>query len=534
MSHPTEGVGTGPVGPPSESLSAGTLVAGCLAVLTAQVGLVLPAPINGLIQTSLHTTGAQLTWVTDAFILPTAILELTFGVVGDLFGRKRMLVGGAVAMTVGGLVSGTAHDVHVLWAGQVIAGIGAAALFTSSLAVIAAGTPQPRNRARALAAWTASLSTGAVAAPLISGVVGEHVSFRWAFVALAIVAGVSALVSLLGCQDSSAPQGRGLDWTGQVTIAVALFALLYGVVEGPTTGWSSARIVVFFVVAALGLVAFLAAERRASSPMLRLDLFRIPAFSAAAVVAVIGMFGFLGSGYALSIRVGAIQHLSTLRAALFFVVIQGVTPVVGFGLARVLESISPRWSLVAGLLALSAGQFWLASLPISATSLTTAIGALICEGAGFALIVASISAAAVNAAPIRLAGMASATTSLLREFGQTLGPAVIGAVALSRAGVTFGHRLAAMHLSAAQSSAVAAAVRGGGPLAVLSSPPHSPVTAAAPAAVAALGHGFAIGQVVTGVASVAAAIVAALFLRDRVGQTSPAPEGRLVGGNEGG
>src|SRR5260370_25136024 len=82
-------------------LAVGTLIAGCLAVCLAQIGIAIPATLNGLFQTDLHPIGSQLTWISDAFLLPVAVLELTFGVLGDLFGRKRLLVGGAVLMAGG-------------------------------------------------------------------------------------------------------------------------------------------------------------------------------------------------------------------------------------------------------------------------------------------------------------------------------------------------------------------------------------------------------------------------------------------------
>jgi MFS family permease len=490
----------------------GTLIAGCLAVCVAQIGLVLPAPINGVIQQQLHASGSQLTWISDAFILPTAILELTFGVLGDLFGRKRLLIIGGLLTAGGHSISATTSSVHALWLGQAVAGVGAAVLFPSSLAIIAAATTTPAERARGLAYWASSLSAGALIAPLVSGNVAEHTTYHWAFGAIAILGVLTALVSLTFATESSAPLGRGLDWPGQISVAVALFALLYGLIEGPEAGWGSVKIIGCFVVATAALVAFLLVESRSVTPMLRLDLFRIPAFAAAAAVALVGMFSFLGTGYDLSIRLGAIQHQSPLRSALPFVVAQGVPLIVGLRLSRILRDIDARWVLPCGLVVLAAGQVWLANVPITDTSFPSTLGPAALIGFGFILLVAGLTAAAVNSVPLRLAGMASATTSLFREFGQVLGLAIVSAVALSRAGSTLNHRLAAAKLTVAQHHIVGAVATAGGPFAVLNASLGPLSAKVAPIAEGALAHGFDVGLIVCAAGALVAAAIAVTFL----------------------
>src|ERR1700710_363304 len=144
-------------------LTAGTLTAAALAVAVAQIGLSIPAVLNGMFQQDLGTTSTQLTWISDAFLVPITLLELSFGVVGDLFGRKRLLAIGALLMVVGGLLAfltPEGHGAGLLLTGQVTSGIGAAALFPTSIAMIAAGTHTAHERARSLSIWAAALTTG--------------------------------------------------------------------------------------------------------------------------------------------------------------------------------------------------------------------------------------------------------------------------------------------------------------------------------------------------------------------------------------
>lgn len=499
--------------PESHSLSRGTLVAGCIAVCVAQIGLAIPATLNGLFQSDLHPIGSQLTWISDAFLLPVTVLELTFGVLGDLFGRKRLLVGGAALLAIGELVAATSGGVYQLWVGQALAGLGAAALFPTSLAMIAAGTHTARDRAHGIAIWAASLSSGGFVAPVLGGVTGNYGSWRWAFVIVLVIAAASAVLSQVAARDSSAPAGRSLDWGGQITILVGLFALLYGVIQGQSDGWGAPSVIVAFVVAAVFLVLFVIAELRARSPMLRLDLFRNRAFTVASIIAVVGMFSFLGTAYATSIRLGPIQHQSPLRTSVAFILLNGITLALEPVTSRLLAKVNPRYLLSAGMLLMAAGDFIAASIDVHDRALTSMILPLALVGIGFAFSVSSITATAVNTVPIHYAGMASASTSLLRDFGFTLGPAIVGAVALSRAATLFSGHLAASSLPAQVKAAASAVAQEGGPLAVNSVPPTSPPGGAAGLAVDALGTGYSIGYVVCGVAAAVSCLLALLALR---------------------
>ncbi|MER6125397.1 MFS transporter [Streptomyces sp. NPDC001795] len=498
---------------PSGGLPVGTLVAGCFAVCLAQIALAMPATLNGLFQQDLHPIGSQLTWISDAFLLPVSVLELTFGVLGDLFGRKRLLVGGGGLLVVGEALAASSTGIHMLWVGQAIAGLGAAALFPTSLAVIAAGTHTARDRARTITIWAAALSSGGFIAPVLGGVTGNYGSWRWAFIVVTGLALISTVLSQLLAQNSSAPEGRSLDLAGQITIGIGMFALLYAVIQGPADGWTAAPVVIAYIVAAVFIGLFIVAERRAASPLLRLDLFTNRAFAVASFVAVVGMFSYLGTAYATSIRLGPIQHQSPLRGSFAFILLNCWTLLLMPLISRLLERVSPRWVLGAGLALMAAGDFVAATLSVHDRALTSLILPIGLVGIGFALTVSSITATAVNTVEVHYAGMASASTSLLRDFGFTLGPAVIGAIALSRAADEFTRNLTASGLGTQVKAAAGQVAAEGGPLAVNSVPPASPPSGAAPLALEALGNGYAIGYIVCGIAALACCLLSIVALR---------------------
>lgn len=545
-------------------LTTGTLIAGCFAVMVAQIGIAIPATLNGLFQQDLHPIGSQLTWISDAFLLPVAVLELTFGVLGDLFGRKRLLVGGALMLAIGegvavltpGAASSTGTRVLVLWLGQIIAGIGAAALFPTSLAMVAAGTHTARARARSITVWAAALASGGLIASLLGGLMTKisfgtdpAATWRWAFIAVLILALASAAVSLAMAQNSAAPEGRSLDWPGQVTVAVAVFALLFAVIQAPTSGWGSGQVVAGFIVAALFLALFIWAERRSPAPLLRLDFFTHRVFAVNAAVTVVGMFAFTGTAYATSIRLTAIQGFTPLKASVAFVFLGGLTLFEMPLIARLLERYNPKWVLGGGFALIGVGDLWLAAVPATNLSLAAVVAPLVITGIGFALTVSSVTAVAVNSMPNHLSGMASGSTNMLRDLGFGLGPAIIGAVALSQAagtisrtaagspalrGALAGFNAAAAHAPAAQRPALEAAVGAvnSGPLGANAVPatvtvpgghvvPFNPLK---DVAFHALSHAYSVGYVVCAVAALAAALLAFAGLRGSTHETQLDPQ----------
>ena len=216
-------------------------------------------------------------------------------------------------------------------------------------------------------------------------------------------------------------------------------------------------LIIGFVLAAVFIALFIRVEARAGSPLLRLDLFRNRGFAVASLVAVIGMFAFLGTAYATSLRLGPIQHQSPLRTSVPFILLQGPTFVLIPLTSRLLERINPRWLLGCGLVVMAAGQFYASTMPIS-------------DG-------------------------------------------TLGAIALGQAAARFNAVLPSAGLPADQAAAAAGAARAGGPLAVNGIEPGQPGSAAHQLAFDALGHGYALGYVVCAAASLAAAILTVAALR---------------------
>jgi MFS family permease len=558
MSAPVNPQGTTVTVTPEHRLTGGTLTAAVVAVAVAQIGLSLPAVLNGLFQVDLATSSTQLTWISDAFLVPVTLFELTFGVLGDLFGRKRLLAIGAALMVVGGLVAfftpgtgSTVARVAQLWTGQAITGLGAAAIFPTSVAMLAAGTHTVKARAHALSVWAAALTGAGFVSPVLSGLVsrishsgGPDAGWRWAFLAVAVLAAISVAATLAWAANSSAPQGRSLDIPGQILIAIALFALLYAVIQGAGDGWTSGLVLGGFAVAVVFLAAFVVVELRVRSPLIRLDLFSNRIFVGSAVVTVIGMFAYLGTAYTTSIRISAIQGYSPLVTSIGFICLNVMGVVLFPVSSQMIQRYNAGLTLAVGMLAIGAGDLWLAAIPATNPSVGVVAVPLLIVGIGFKLAVTTITVVAVNSVPTDKAGMASGATSMLRDFGLTLGPAIIGAVALSNAAGTISARLAASPPLRAALAAFNASPNSAPPAlrpqleaavgAVQSGPLGAnavPATATSPTgqtvplnplkdiAFHALSDAYATGYLICGISAVVAAIVAASVLAGRAGRS---------------
>lgn len=220
---------------------------------------------------------------------------------------------------------------------------------------------------------------------------------------------------------------------GQVTLALGLIAILFAATQGSEAGFARPEIIGAFVAGLVLLGAFVVIELRTDVPLLRLNIFANRSYSVVAIATVVGMFAFLATCYSMSIWLGAIQHQSALKIGVLFLFIQGPAFVLVPLVSHLIRNFSPRWVLTVGFALIAVSGIWCSTFDVHDVSWTRFIGPMLVLGVGFALTVGSVTAVAINTVPMRLAGMASATTNLLRDFGFALGPVLIAAFAVSRA-----------------------------------------------------------------------------------------------------
>ena len=508
---------------PGVARAKGTLAAASLAVMVAQVANALPGALNGEFQLTFNSFGSQLTWITAAFMIPVVVFELTFGVLGDKFGHRKLVLGGAVLVVLGSLVCAFSPSIQAMWIGSALNGLGAGAIFPASLALVASVARTMQERVRGIAIWAGFLSAGSAVSPLLGGVFAGFGWWRGAYIVVALVSVAAMLLTIFRSAEAKVAEGRRLDLWGQITFALGLILVLFGLVQGPEDGWTAVHVIGSLIAGAVLLAAFIAIELRVESPLLELRLFLNRQFTVSSIVAVVGMFAFLGACFSTSMWLGPVQHQNPLFLGLLFLLLQGPAFLLIPVLSRLQHRVPARWLMTFGFLAMGAGALMNSTADVANRDVSVFVLPSLLVGLGFAFTLSPMTAIAVNSVPREMTGMASATTNLLRDLGFALGPVLVGAIALSSASGQLVASLQTSGLPADQLGPAMGIAQAGGPIAVNSLPEGVPGSAASPFAMEALGSGFTQAFLVVAVAALAAALLSWFGLGGRRDATA-APE----------
>jgi EmrB/QacA subfamily drug resistance transporter len=379
----------------------------------------------------LHTTFSDLQWVIDLYALVLGALVLTIGSVADRFGRRRLYLIGLVLFAVASLTCGLAPNVGLLIAARGVQGVGAAAMFATTMALISS-TYTGSDRGMAFGVWGAVNGAASAVGPIIGGLLTANFGWRWIFLVNLPVSVVAVALTLRVVTESRDPHPRRVDLPGMVTFTVAAAALTYALIRGD---WASAQTIALIAVAAVAGTAFVVAERRGAAPMLDLRLLRNPVFTAMLLAgALLSAAAWAGMTYQ-SLWLQSVLGLSAIKAGLVILPCAASAFVVSGQVGRFLHRTSPRWMVGTGLLVIAVGALAQAVLREN-SSWPVVIPGLVLVGVGAGLAMASLTSTAMSAVPWQQAGMAGGALSAFRQLGYAFGVAVLGEV--FRSGLSHG------------------------------------------------------------------------------------------------
>jgi EmrB/QacA subfamily drug resistance transporter len=379
------------------------------------------------IQKDLDTSISGLEWTVNAYTLSFAVLLVTGGRLGDIFGRRRMFLFGVVVFGLSSAFIGLSQTEAWLVAGRAVQGIGAAFMMPATLSIISNAFP-PHERGKAIGTWAGVSALALAIGPVVGGALVENVSWQSIFFLNVPVAAVAVFVTVAATRESrDETSTHHVDIPGVAAITVGLGAIVLALVEANSWGWGSARIVGLFALGAAALAAFVIAERRVLEPMVDFSFFRSRSFLGANLVAFIVTFAMLAMFFFLALYMQNIKGYSPLQAGVRFLPSTLVIIVIGPIAGRLSDRIGPRPLMVAGLLLTAGSLFWQGHLEVD-TSYGFLVGAFVLMGLGMGLVMSPMSTAAMNAVDRTKAGVASGIVSMSRMVGGTFGVAAMGAL----------------------------------------------------------------------------------------------------------
>lgn len=400
------------------------LVAMCLALVMVVAGVSMLINALPVISQDLGLSQSSQAWVVDAYALPFAALLLIAGALGDRYGRRGALLVGTAIFGLGSLLSAFADGGGQLLAWRALTGVGAALIMPGTLSTITSVFP-PEARARAVGIWAGFAMGGGTLGLLGSGLLLRYWSWGSVFVVATLLAVVAFVAIALAVPNSRSSEHVGLDPGGTVLSALAVGAIVFGVIEGPVHGWTSALTATSIGGGLLALAAFVWWELRVENPLLDPRLFRLRGFGTGAaglLIMFLAMFGFfLVAMQFLQLILG----YSPLKAAVALLPQMLVMMPLSAAAAPLSLRFGQRRMTAVGLLVAAVGMASLATLDAGSGYWHFLVGMVIVS-VGIGLAMTPATTAIVGSLPPAKQGVASAVNDTAREVGGALGIAILG------------------------------------------------------------------------------------------------------------
>nr|WP_132993380.1 MFS transporter [Gordonia zhaorongruii] len=417
------------------------LVALCLAELLVMVDNTIVNVALPSLGRSLDAGVSGLQWIVDAYTLVFAGLLLTGGYLGDRFGHRRILVLGIVGFAGVSVLAASSSTLGQLIAARGGLGLFAALVFPATLAIITTMFVGAAERATAVGIWAAASGVAVAIGPVLGGALLEHYSWESVFW-VNVPFGAVALAAVLLVVPSVAPHAVSrFDWLGLILSAAGLGLLIYTVIEAPHVGWIAARTLLGLAVSMILLACFVRRQKVVDHPILDVRLFANRRFATAAVMISVAFFALFGFIFLITQYFQAVKGYGTLESGLrtlpFAVVMALLSPVAMW----LSQRFGPRAVVSVGAFAMSGG-FALVELASRFSGYWELIvWAMVLMAGGLAFISGPCTQLVMDSLKPEQVGAGSAVNDTTREFGGTLGVAVLGSILTSAYVAGVGERL---------------------------------------------------------------------------------------------
>ncbi|MDQ6731525.1 MAG: MFS transporter [Actinomycetota bacterium] len=403
-----------------------TLIAVCFGTFMLLLDVTIVNVALPDIQRSLGASFSDLQWVVDAYSLMLAALLLTTGSLADLFGRRLVFVIGLAVFTASSLLSGLAADPLWLNLARGAQGIGGAAMFSTSLALLGSAF-QGRERGTAFGIWGAITGLAVAIGPVVGGALTTGISWRWIFLVNVPIGLVAIVLSLARVEESRQQGARKPDLLGALTFSGALAALIYALIKGNSKGWGSTPILACLIGAGVLMIAFLVLQATRERAMFDLSLFRKPTFTGGSIAAFSLSAGLFALLLYITLYLQDVLGFSALQTGLRQLFLSGGILVTSTLAGRLTAHVPIRFLIAPGLALVGAGLLLMRGLDPS-SDWTHLIPGFIVAGAGVGFINPPLASTAIGVVAPERAGMASGINSTFRQIGIATGIAGLGSI----------------------------------------------------------------------------------------------------------
>jgi EmrB/QacA subfamily drug resistance transporter len=374
----------------------------------------------------------QLSWVVTAYLLSSTVVGPLYGKLGDLYGRKAFLQGAIVVFLAGSALCGAAQNMTELIVFRALQGLGGGGLLVLTLAVVGDLFP-PRQRGRYQGFFGAVFGVSTIIGPLLGGFFVDNLSWRWIFYVNLPIGAVALTVIAVAFRARPERVHHKVDYLGAAVLAAGLAALvLFTSLGGTTYPWGSAPIIALIVIGVALLVLFPFVERRASEPILPLELFRNRVFVVTSAVGFIVGLALFGAITYLPFYLQVVRSLSPTRSGLTLTPLMAGLLITSIASGQLISRYGHYKPFpIAGTAVMAIGVYFLSDLGVS-TPLWRTIAAMVVLGLGLGLVMQVLVLAAQNSVDYRQLGVATAGSTLFRQIGGSIGVSAFGAIFSNR------------------------------------------------------------------------------------------------------
>jgi EmrB/QacA subfamily drug resistance transporter len=381
---------------------------------------------------SLHASTSELSWVVSAYILAFGGLLMLGGRLADLFGRRRLFIGGLILFGLASLAGGLSTSAGELIAFRAIEGAGGAMLAPAARSIVVTLFEEGVERSKALGIWAAVAGSGSVVGLILGGVFTSTLGWQWVlFVNVPVTLVAAALVPFLIRESRAEATNRSVDYAGAVLSAGGLVAVLYALVNAGTVGWGSGQTIGLLGLGVILLAVFAWVEGRVRSPLVPLRIFRVGDVRGANIAMLLMAAAMVGLFFVLTLYLQDVKGYSAIRAGLASVPLGVVLiTVAGMG-GPVADRIGVKPVLLSGLAIFTVGVAWMSRIAVHGSYLTDVLGPSLIIGAGLALSFVALTIASVSGIETEYSGVAGGLINMTQSVGGAIGLAIITAVITS-------------------------------------------------------------------------------------------------------